>query len=100
MTLRKLAIVPMLALVMFATGCGDDCESVCEARNGCADVEREEDCSKACEDDAREAEDADCEDQYDEVVSCVSDQDDVCDEAKLGEACRSEFTAFNECMNR
>jgi hypothetical protein len=100
MTLRKLTIVPMLALAMFATGCGDDCVSACEDAKECEGGDEDTDCDKECEDSAKEAEDAGCEDQYDEFASCVADQDDVCDIEKLAEACSSEASKYNECLTK
>jgi hypothetical protein len=97
MTLRKLTMVPMLALALFAVGCGDDCVSACEDGQECEGVEKV-DCEKECEDGAKAAEDAGCEDQYDELMSCVADQDDVCDIEALAKACSSEGSAFQKCV--
>ena len=98
MTLRKLTMVPMLAMALFAVGCGDDCVSVCEDTQECADLPDElktSDCDKFCEDLQKDAEDAGCEDQYDDLWSCAGDQDDVCKES---DACNKEGEAFTKCM--
>ena len=97
MTLRKLTIVPMLALALFATGCGDDCVSLCEDANECEGAEKVDDCDKECEDAKKAAEDAGCEDQFDDLLSCASDQDDVCKPDE--NACSSEAEAFVKCMS-
>jgi hypothetical protein len=95
MTLRKLTIVPMLALAMFATGCGDDCESLCEDGQECEGVEKE-DCAKNCEELEKLNEKAGCEDQYDDLVSCIADEDDIC---KVDEnTCASEGGKYGECL--
>jgi hypothetical protein len=97
MTLRQLTIVPMLALSLFAVGCGADCESTCEDLKECDNADDETkktDCAKTCEDQAK-----DCEDQSDDLVSCVNDLDDICkwDPSK---DCTSELTKLGECMNK
>ena len=92
MNLKKLTIAPMLALALFAVGCGADCESVCEDGNECEGAESE-DCGKFCE----EIEKAGCEDQGDELASCIDDQDDVC-KVDLSKTCTNEFEALTKCM--
>lgn len=96
MTLRKLTIVPMLAMALFAVGCGDDCVSTCEDSNECEGAEKVDDCDKFCEDLKSEAEKAGCEDQLDDVFSCAADQDDVCKADP--DACSKESEALVKCM--
>jgi len=96
MTFTKLTMVPMLALALFAAGCGDDCVSVCEDSNECEGNEMKiADCDKFCEDERESAEKAGCEDQFDEVWSCAADQDDVC-KADI-DACEKEKDALDKC---
>jgi hypothetical protein len=98
MNLRKLTIVPMLAMALFAVGCGDDCESACEDAKECdgATAEmKDADCEKQCEDFRKLAADAGCEDQYDDAWSCASGED-VCEEDN--DACAAEAKAFSDCM--
>ena len=99
MTLRKLTIVPMLAMALFAVGCGPDCESQCEDRNECEDIPeefKEDDCAKFCEEIEKDVEAEGCEDQYDDLLSCGGDIEDVCKPDE--DACESEQEAFNKCM--
>ena len=95
MTLRKLTMVPMLAMALFAVGCGDDCVSLCEDGNECEGAEKIDDCDKFCEDNQKKAEDAGCEDQYDDYISCLADQDDIC---KIDlDTCSKELEALGKC---
>jgi hypothetical protein len=95
MNLKKLTMVPMLAMALFAVGCGADCESLCEDTQECEGAEKV-DCAKQCEETEKAVEKAGCEDQYDDVLSCASDQDDVCKPDE--DACKSELSAFTKCM--
>ena len=92
MNLKKLTIAPMLALALFAVGCGADCVSVCEDANECQGGE-DTDCEKSCE----AAEKAGCEDQADELASCLGDLDDICKFDPLKD-CKSESAALGKCM--
>jgi hypothetical protein len=96
MNLKKITMVPMLAMALFAVGCGADCESLCEDAKECDGAEQDVDCAKSCEDAQKAAEDAGCEDEYDDVVSCAGDQDDIC--KPDADACKSESEAFGKCL--
>jgi len=99
MTLRKLTIVPMLAMALFAVGCGGDCVSACEDAKDCDDAtaaEKDADCEKVCEEFEKLAKDAGCEDEYDDAWSCAGGED-VCEEGS-DDACKEEADAFAECM--
>lgn len=94
MNLKKLMMVPMFALSLFAVGCGPDCESLCEDAKECDNAtaeDKKEDCAKTCEDLAK-----DCEDEYDDVVSCMGDLDDIC-KFDATKDCQSELTAYGKC---
>ncbi len=95
MNLRKLTIVPMLAMALFAVGCGPDCSSQCEDANECEGATKQ-DCDKFCEENEKKVEDKGCEDQYDDVLSCFDDLDDIC--KPPANACESELTALGKCM--
>jgi hypothetical protein len=89
----------LLLLLLLGTGCGDDCVSVCEDSNECADNALEiDDCDKFCEDARELAEKVGCEDQFDEVWSCAADQDDVC-KADV-DACEKEQDALLKCESQ
>jgi hypothetical protein len=99
MTLRKLTIVPMLAMALFAVGCGADCEGLCEDAKECEDAPdavKDRDCADSCEKAQKLAEDAGCEEEYDETVSCAGDVDDIC--ADNDDACESEGEKYGECL--
>jgi hypothetical protein len=95
MNLKKITIVPMLAMALFAVGCGADCESLCEDGKECEGADKDTDCGKVCDEAQEEAEKAGCEDQYDDYISCLGDQDDIC---KIDEdSCKSETEALFKC---
>jgi len=79
----------------FTVGCGADCESLCEDGNECEGAVKNDDCAGSCEKAEKAAEDAGCSDEYDDLVSCAGDQDDVC-KPEEG-ACSSELTAYSKC---
>src|SRR5262245_53238242 len=96
MNLKKLTMVPMLAMALFAVGCGADCEGQCEDLNECEGTTEKLDCEKSCADGDKLAEDKGCEDQRDDVLSCFDDVDDIC---KTDEkTCASELKAWNDCI--
>lgn len=95
MDLRKLILVPALALSAFITGCGDDCTSVCEDSKDCADADKSTDCDKACDESKKAADEAGCSDQYDDLLSCLSDIDDLC--KSDGTECIKETLALSSC---
>jgi hypothetical protein len=96
MTLRKLTIVPMLAMALFAAGCGADCEGLCEDGKECEGADEDFDCEGFCEKQEKLAEDAGCEDEYDETISCAGDQDDVCERDE--DTCSSESEKYGDCL--
>ena len=98
MNLKKFMIVPMFATALFAVGCGPDCESLCEDAKECKGADKDADCGKQCDEAQKDAEKLGCEDEYDDVVSCIGDQDDIC---KIDEdACKSENAALAKCATK
>src|SRR5262245_60191597 len=98
MNLKKIMMVPMLALSLFAVGCGADCESVCEDAKDCdnaSDEAKDVDCAKTCEDGQKAAEKAGCEEEWDDLWSCAGGED-VCEEDN--DACDSEVEAYGKCI--
>jgi len=95
MNLKKITIVPMLAMALFAVGCGADCESLCEDAKECDGADKDVDCGKQCDEAEKAAEG--CEDEYDDYVSCVGDLDDIC-KFDPTEDCKSETEAFGKCL--
>jgi len=101
MNLKKLTIAPMLALALFAVGCGEDevtCESACEDRKACANASEDiksADCAEVCGDATKSAnEEIGCQDEYDAFISCETGLDDVCDDA----SCADELLKYQACF--
>jgi hypothetical protein len=102
MNLSKMMLVPVFMLAGLATACGDDCVSACEDGKECSDATADEkaaDCDKQCEDGEKNAETMGCSDEYDDVVSCVSDLDDIC-KFNPETDCKTEGTAFFTCFSK
>lgn len=93
MTWKTLVVVPLLALMPLVTGCGADCESLCEDSNEKCEGENL-DCADVCGDLESLNEKGGCEDSYDEAVSCRGDQDDICKK----DVCTSEDAAYTQCV--
>ena len=76
----RICLVGLLALVPGLTGCADrTCEELCEERDEeCSDSIDESSCKDACE--ALEDFD-DCKGELDEMVACMNDMDDICEES-------------------
>ena len=92
---RDWMIVSVVLLGLSAVACGADCAQLCEDQQKCDGAPKIDDCEKTCEDAEKDAEAAGCESQYEEALSCLDDQDDVC---KAGEGCKSENKALTECV--
>ncbi len=101
MNLSKMMLVPVFMLAGLATACGDDCVSSCEDGKECSDATAEEkaqDCDKFCEDGEKDAETTGCSDQYDDMVSCISDLDDIC-KFDFEKDCTTESAAYGACFS-
>ena len=83
-------------LILLATGCGQDCEEICEERKQCRGAQSDIDCAGQCEQLEELVADADCTEQYDALNDCVASQDDICDEDP--ESCESQSRAYTDCM--
>jgi hypothetical protein len=81
-------------MALFAVGCGPDCVAACEDQNACPGAVKS-DCAQVC-DKAKTLNDlADCEDQYDDLLVCIQDQEDVC---KTGVQCESKAEQYQDCV--
>jgi hypothetical protein len=91
--------VPRLSLIVvlaaLAVGCGADCVSLCEDRKECEGADRDRDCAAWCKGIESDAEEASCEDEWDDLVACESEQDDICRADE--NACDSETKAYSDC---
>jgi hypothetical protein len=95
MNLKKLMTVPTLAMALFAVGCGADCESLCEDDQNCADSALADvNCADYCKKVEDLNEKAGCKDQFDDLLSCSSDQDDIC----KYDGCSPEDMAYRQCQ--
>jgi len=95
MTARNLKMVWIFAAATFAAGCGHDCVALCEETNGCEGVTMKVDCAANCENWEALNEPASCEDQFDDYLTCIENQDDMC---KEGEQCESKINDYNDCL--
>jgi hypothetical protein len=95
-------LVPFLALTPVLVGCGADCEDVCEKARECPGADDDDDCGKICEDAESLSEAAGCEDEFDDYISCIDDEDDICaDSGDLSDVpCRSEGLAHLACVEK
>ncbi len=87
----------LLVVCLAGVGCGADCEDLCEEKKdegctGSSGVNCEAECVKS--DDLAEA--SECEDAYDDYLSCVDDQDDICD---ANDECKPESAALKACVS-
>lgn len=90
-----LSIMLLSFASVFTAGCSSDCESVCEDSKDCPNsTTKYADCSEICDEGEKQAEDAGCEDEYDDAASCAADLDDVCTDT----GCQSESTALAACV--
>ncbi len=97
MSWKKLFLVPLLALTPVLVGCGSaDCEELCEKANDKCGEEEKQNCDKSCDQLENLAEKSGCEDEYDDLLSCMDDADDICDENK----CSSETTKYGTCVGK
>ena len=93
-SVQRLAVIVVLA--SFTIGCGVDCMSLCEDRKECEGADRDKDCAGECEQLESLAEKAGCEDQFDDMVVCEGEQDDICRADE--NACDSETKAYTDCI--
>jgi hypothetical protein len=96
MNFKKILFVPLLALLPAITACGNNCSDVCEDQKKCKDANASANCDDFCDKGDDLADNADCKDQWDDVIDCGADQDDVCSDTD--KSCDAKFTAFFTCV--
>jgi hypothetical protein len=97
MTFRSVPrLSSIVVLAFFAIGCGVDCLSLCEDKKECEGADRDKDCAGECEQIESLVEKASCEDQYDDLLGCEGEQDDLCRADE--NACDSETKAYADCI--
>ena len=93
--------VVTLALGLGLLGCGGSIAAICEEEcdcEGCSDDELDE-CIDTAEDLEHFAENEGCEDQFDDVVSCVSDEGECRGDRYDTDGCEPELEDLQDCMN-
>ena len=97
MRFHRLGLVCVIGASLALTACGYSCENLCEDMADCSGSEQNpDDCDPQCEILERVNEDSECEDEYDELLSCASELEDICDEDDQ-EKCSDELTDYSDC---
>ena len=101
---KLLAVVPFAFIAL--VGCKPSCEGMCDKMQDedCKDFDHDS-CMHLCimVEDMQEDTDK-CDDEYDALISCYNDQDDICktqefdDDGEL-KKCKSESKDFVTCMS-
>lgn len=94
MPFKSLLMVPLVASLAVLTGCGASCDSVCDDAQGCPGATKAN-CDDACGKSETLAEDAGCSDQYDDMIDCLGDMNDICSEKDP--SCDSKISAYMGC---
>jgi len=102
---QLLAVVPFLCFTALV-GCKPSCEGLCDdARDEDCKNSDHDGCIQLCTmaDDMKDDTDK-CSSEFDDLISCVGEQDDVCDfyetDSDTGKRkkCNSELTDYAECV--
>jgi hypothetical protein len=95
MTARWLAL-GMTAALGVLSGCGNDCEALCEEQARCPDVILVGSCEDFCDTAGDIVDAAGCETEWEALISCQLEQGDYC--SPDPNACKAENEAyFNAC---
>lgn len=95
--LKKALVASLAAFTLALSGCGADCESLCEDAKECPGVDTSDDCAKQCQDLEADVETAGCSSEYDDYLSCFADTD-ICSETEAQDKCTEEMTKFASCV--
>lgn len=101
--MKPASLLSSLATALLASalacGCGasatEKCESLCAASSQCADT-TSQDCATTCAANEAEATAANCNSQYDDVLSCAEGMSDAC---STSDACSAQVTALGACVD-
>jgi hypothetical protein len=101
----KNSLMAVLVALPFAIACGSDCYDICEDMQdeGCNDFDHGE-CVHLCVDQEDFFDETDkCESDYDKVLDCMTDLDDICDAVPDPkhpdeEDCKDEVDEYKECV--
>jgi hypothetical protein len=76
-------------------GGGADCGSLCEEGQNCPDADPAVDCAQSCADVERLTEAAGCNGEYQTLLDCAADVNDVC---MSTDECYSETRLYADCV--
>jgi len=88
-------------LALLGPGCGADCESLCEESRACSsfDGDTNTSCGQECDQAEAFMEAFGCADQYDEMMTCAGDLDDICQiRDMVTTPCAGPSDALGTCM--
>ena len=101
--MKAIWMAAVIALSLGTVACGSaegKCKSACKKAADCeesdAGYQDKADCESGCEDLAEAADEADCNSEFKDVVSCGKSNFE-CDGSGF-EECESELTAYAECF--
>jgi hypothetical protein len=86
----------LLAFLVLGPSACSSCESVCEDLTPC---QGERDCEAACDETERISDRANCDDEFDDWVECLSSVDDACDESRNNGECVFARNMFVDCLD-
>jgi len=81
-------------LALLGIGCNRDCEDICEDIKDCDNGDKSIDCATNCESTKKLNELAGCEDQYEELLNCEGNTDDIC---RVGDSCEAQQNKWSTC---
>jgi hypothetical protein len=99
MKLKTLGMI-VVATAAGLVGCGEySCEDFCEDLAECEDATTNPaSCESGCEELERQNEDFGCNDEYESIMKCVEELDDVCDQKTAERECGAEADAWEDCI--
>ena len=100
--MKKFTLTMTAAVLFLASGCGTDCESLCDeiVEQNCSSTTpiKINNCSEYCDSVDEINERAGCESQFDDSLSCSDDNfDALCADPNAG-TCTSESAAYIDCF--
>ena len=101
--LEKRGFLVALTLSSMLVACGADCVDMCEKAQEDGDCFRtldgdDRNCEDYCEDieELSSEDNGDCEEELDELISCMDDEENACD--ALEDSCADELNDMSECL--
>ena len=94
MNLPKMLALPLVAL--FALACADHCKDSCDDLKKCPGANANADCESFCDKGEVLSEHANCQDKWDDLADCYSDQNGACQDKDS--ACDGQLAAVGACF--